>query len=435
MENRVKNFLLENNLIINSPIVCAVSGGADSVSMLHILHRLGYKVILAHVNHNKRSQSIIEEESMRKLAMSLSIPFELLDYHYSGEDNFHNDSHNARYDFFRCVCEKYNTNILATAHHSDDQIETVLMKIIEGSNLYGYGGISVCNDDGRYKIIRPLLCVNKKEIYEYASKNKLTFFEDSSNNEDIFLRNRIRHHIVPKLRVESSDINNKIMEYSIQLKEAFSFIRKQSIDYLSKTNNKIVIDSFNELDIALKKDIISLMFEKLNISKTYDIINSCLSILDNAFGTKSVTIADNYLFIRNYNTAQIKKIDDKIFKEVKLYSIQDEVYFDKYKFYFSKNIPLNAFKYIKLCYNTIELPFVVRSKKDGDEINLPFGTKKISRIFIDKKINKNLRDSIPVIEDGKHNILWVMDLIKSNDVLKQKESGDIYFVCEEVFYA
>ena len=141
------------------------------------------------------------------------------------------------------------------------------------------------------------------------------------------------------------------------------------------------------------------------------------------------------MFIRNYNTAQINKIDDKIFKEVKLYSIQDEVYFDKYKFYFSKNIPLNAFKYIKLCYNTIELPFVVRSKKDGDEINLPFGTKKISRIFIDKKINKNLRDSIPVIEDGKHNILWVMDLIKSNDVLKQKESGDIYFVCEEVFYA
>ena len=141
MENRVKNFLLENNLIINSPIVCAVSGGADSVSMLHILHRLGYKVILAHVNHNKRSQSIIEEESMRKLAMSLSILFELLDYHYNGEDNFHNDSHNARYDFFRCVCEKYNTNILATAHHSDDQIETVLMKIIEGSNLYGYGGI------------------------------------------------------------------------------------------------------------------------------------------------------------------------------------------------------------------------------------------------------------------------------------------------------
>ena len=81
------------------------------------------------------------------------------------------------------------------------------------------------------------------------------------------------------------------------------------------------------------------------------------------------------------------------------------------------------------------MPFVVRSKKDGDEINLPFGTKKISRVFIDKKINKNLRDSIPVIEDGKHNILWVMDLIKSNDVLKQKESGDIYFVCEEVFYA
>ena len=194
MDNIIASFLKENNLIIDKPIIVACSGGADSVCLLYVLYKLGYKVILAHVNHHKRIQSETEEDAMRNFANELNIPFELLEYHYDGMDNFHNDSHNARYNFFRGLCKKYDTNIIATAHHQDDQIETVLMKIMEGSNLYGYGGIAIVNDDGEYKIIRPLLCVDKDEIYSYAKKNNLIYFEDKSNQEDDFLRNRIRHH-------------------------------------------------------------------------------------------------------------------------------------------------------------------------------------------------------------------------------------------------
>lgn len=170
MENKVKEFIKNNNLILNKPIIVAVSGGADSVSLLYVLHKLGYKLVLAHVNHNKRKESIIEQHAMEELALKLNIPFELLDYHYSSKDNFQSEAHEARYEFFKSLCKKYNTNIIATAHHKDDQIETVLMKLMEGSNLYGYGGIAISNVRDGYLIIRPLLCVTKEEIYDYLNK-------------------------------------------------------------------------------------------------------------------------------------------------------------------------------------------------------------------------------------------------------------------------
>ena len=102
MLNKINKYIINNNLLDKQKtVVVAVSGGADSICLLHILNNLGYKVILAHVNHNKRKESIIEQNAMQNLAQSLQIPFELLDYHYNNNSNFHDDSHNARYDFLK----------------------------------------------------------------------------------------------------------------------------------------------------------------------------------------------------------------------------------------------------------------------------------------------------------------------------------------------
>ena len=429
MLETVKNFINKNNINIDSPVICAVSGGADSVTLIHVLYDLGYKVILAHVNHHKRLQSELEEERMRYLASTLDVPFELLSYHYDGNDNFHNDSHNARYNFFRSLCKKYNTNIIATAHHSDDQIETVLMKILEGSNLYGYGGIAIESNDGDYRTIRPLLCVSKNEIYSYAKKMNYEYFEDSSNHEDLFLRNRIRHHVVPLLKNECEDLNNKIVEYTIQLHEAFDFIRKNSIEYLKNHNNKIEYDSFSLLDIAIKKDIISYMLETYNIRKNNNIILQILSLFNSNYGYKEISLEQDYLFIRAYDIAYISKKKNNDLEEKKI-NLKDEVIFNKkYKFYFSKNKPFINEKYLKLCYNNVELPFTIRNKKTGDRIESLVGTKKLSRIFIDNKIPSDKRDEIPVILDNNGNVLWVYDLIKSKSIYEQK-NGELYFVCE-----
>ena len=307
MEKRTLNFMQNNNLITDNPIVCAVSGGVDSVCLLHILHNLGFKVILAHVNHNKRIESNNEAIAMKELAFKMNIDYEYYSYHYDNNDNFHNDAHIARYNFFKDVCLKYNTNVIATAHHLDDQIETILMKLINGSNLYGYGGISSRYQEDGITIIRPLLHTNKAELYDYAIKNNIIYYEDNSNAEDEFLRNKIRHHIVPNLKEYSNDFYNKIQLYSSQIKEAFSFIRSISIKYLEDNNKTIDVNSFNKLDVAVKKDIISLLLEINNINKNNRIINQILEILEKPIGNKEITLDNNFRFVRNYNFASIKK--------------------------------------------------------------------------------------------------------------------------------
>ncbi len=431
MEKKIKNFIQQNQLIIRQPIICAVSGGVDSVTLLHLLHKLGYSVVLAHVNHHKRIESEIEQEAMKALAKKLEIPFELCSYHYSHSDNFHNEAHKARYDFFKSLCKKYNTDTIVTAHHLNDQLETILMKVMEGSNLYGYGGISVINSYDNIRIIRPLLCVSKKEILAYAENQKLVFYEDSSNGENTYLRNRIRHHIVPLIEEECEDIYDKVYQYSTQVKEAFHFLRVQSIDYLKLSNNKIDIPRFNPLDIALRKDILSLLLEKYAIRKNYRLIMDMLKSLDSFEGTKTLKLADGYVWIRSYDCAYITKLKEE-WNPISV-SLGDVVeYGNRYKFYFSKKIPTTNAKYIKLWYNNLELPFIIRPKKDGDVIELSIGNKKVNRIFIDYKVPAIQRKEIPIILNQKNEILWVYDLAKSDSVYKQKNTGDIYFVCEEI---
>ena len=409
MTERIKQFLKLNNLNIDKPIVCAVSGGADSLALIQILYELGYKVILAHVNHHKRLESEEEAIAMEAYARSLNIPFEILNYHYSGNGNFHDESHNARYEFFRNVAKKYNTNIIATAHHAKDQLETILIKMMEGSNLYGYGGMPVSN---------------------FLNERNIKWYEDSSNSPDEFLRNRLRHHVIPLLEKECPDLYNKVIQYSSLLHESFDYIRDDSKKYLNDNDNMINIDTFKDLRIALKKDIISLMLEGYNIQKNNAIIEDVLELASSDKGSKDISLKDGYYFIKEYNLLYISKKEEKNIESVSL-SLDDVAIFgNKYKFYFSKIIPNNNAKYIKLCYNQLELPLLIRNRNDGDFIALNNGNKKVSRVLIDRKVPKYKRGEVPIVVDNLGNILWIYNYLKSDIVYKQKENSDIYLVCE-----
>ena len=434
MINKVKEFINSNQFNIDNKVICAVSGGVDSVVLIYILKNLGYEPVLAHVNHNVRKESKMEEEKMREFAGKLDVKFELLDYHFDGNGNFEAEARSARYKFFEDLCHKYDTNIIATAHHLDDQLETILMKIMDGSNLYGYGGIALQYDNSRYRVIRPLLCVSKNEIYNFAKEKNLTYFEDSSNESDLYLRNRLRHNIVPLLKNECSDIYDKVSKYSVMVHEAFDFIRGISIKYLDDNNDVIDIASFNKHNIAVKKDIISLLLERYNINRNNNIILDVLKFLEDDNGSKHLILSGGYNLFREYNKAYISTMENKVINPISL-NINDIANFDnKYTFYFSKNIPLSNAKYIRLCYNDIKLPLTVRVRNSGDFISLESGIKKVSRVLIDRKVPKRIRDSVPLIVDKDNKVLWIYNYLKSNEVYKMKNNGDIYLVVEEKSY-
>ncbi|MBD5390777.1 tRNA lysidine(34) synthetase TilS [bacterium] len=431
MKEKIKSFIEENNLLPScKTVICAVSGGVDSLCMLHILHQLGYSLVLAHVNHHKREQSKQEQQAMQKLAKDYSIPFELLDFFDDGKENFQSQAHHARYTFFKTLAKKYNTQWIATAHHLEDQAETILLRLLSGSNLYGYGGISLKQQEKDYCLVRPLLCVSKDELYEYANQNHISYFEDASNQSDEYIRNRIRHHILPLFKKENPNYLNKFQEFSLQAKQTFAFIRKQSINYLDKLNNIIDVVSFNQLDVAIKNDILCLLFERYNIVKNNEIILKCVQLIEH---NKNCVyhVKDSHFFYVEYGKAFLQKQKESSSFEEVLGEFDTVCILNQYTFYFSKKIPQNNAKYLKLWYNDLKLPFLIRNRKDGDIIEMSYGKKKVSRILIDEKIPIGKRNQLPLIFDNDGNLLWIYNCAKSHSVGLQKQSGDIYLICEE----
>ena len=142
-------------------LVVACSGGPDSMCLLHLLLSLksdyNLKIICAHVNHNVRKESAFEEEFVKKYCYDNDIIFETTNFSYDKNSFSEKDAHERRYAFFEKIVKKYHANYLLTAHHGDDLVETILMRIVRGSNLKGYGGIEKVSSKEGFKIVRPLL--------------------------------------------------------------------------------------------------------------------------------------------------------------------------------------------------------------------------------------------------------------------------------------
>lgn len=429
---------INSNLIPkNERVVVALSGGVDSSVLFYALKREGYDVIVAHVNHKKREASEMEEEKIIELCHKTNTKYEVL--HLEKIDkNFEARAHKRRYSFFIDVCKKYNAKYLATAHHQDDNIETIIMNIIGGSNLYGYGGIAkeLIIDD--IHVVRPLLEYSKATLYKFAEENNITYYEDQTNASDDFLRNRIRHHIVPLLKAESPSLLKKTASYSTQLHDAFDYIRCEVIDYANKNDMHIDLTSFKMLHPFIQKEIICYYLEQYKINRSEQKINDILSMLNSPDPQRSYSLKDGeykYEFIKRYDKAWIEKISVRIKKEFNfvLNNKFDVVDSTNFKIYFDTQPKPNAI-YLKLCYNDLVFPISIRNRKDGDKIKLSYGYKKIKDLMIDKKIIKEKRDEMPIFIDGNNEIMWVFNIAKSQKVQEQKDRSDIYLILEEKIY-
>ena len=409
MENIILNNKHLNKLDKNKPIILAVSGGVDSMVLFSLLKNCDYKIVVAHINHHKRSESEIEEKFIRSLA-SNDIIIEVYDYYYE-KDNFQADAHNKRYEFFYELYKKYNASAIITAHHYIDNLETILMNIIKGSNLYGYAGIKEITSYKDATLIRPLIKCDKKEIYAYAKTNNITYFEDSSNCEDTYLRNRIRHHVIHKLQCENPNLSNSVSNYSNQIFEAFDFVRTSSINYLEENNYKINITTFNKLALILKKDIINYICDDLGIISSENKINDILSLIESPKPNLSYSLNDKYQFIKEYNTCYVDKINKTNVINVKI-NLNEEINLEEYGlFKLTNENNFNEKNSLKLSLNE-PLPLTIRNRVDGDKLIIGSGHKKLKDFLIDKKVPKSKRDKLIVITNNENEIIWVIGYYK-----------------------
>lgn len=430
---KLENFLKENKISKNEFIVVATSGGPDSMYLLDSLHSLGFNVICAHVNHNVRKVSDEEYKFVENYCNFHNIIFEGMKIEHYSHDNFHNEARSIRYDFFKKVVEKYNAAYLATAHHGDDLVETILMKISRGSNLNGYKGFSSVEKIENYTLIRPLIEYTKDEIKTKCELNNIEYVTDLSNDSDKYTRNRFRHNILNFLKEENKDVHKKYYEFNQELSETIEYINYVAKEKLINQykENELNLKEFNKEASIIKKTILELILSEIykndinKINKTH--IKSILNLIENTKPQLSIDLPNNIIVEKSYN--KLLFIESK--KELTEYNyILDSIITlpngNTLEILNIDNNDTSNFT-IRLNSNTIELPLHIRTKKTGDKIHVKNmnNLKKVKEIFIENKLSNEERKLTPIVTDNKGQILWIPGIKKSNLDVKKSDNYDI----------
>ena len=415
-------------------IALGLSGGVDSIVLFHLLvtkYKESYKQLVAfHINHGLREESYEEAEFVENFVKNYNVKF------YKKELNMNDlvrDSHTSeemlarklRYEAFEEMSSLEGGVKLITAHHKNDQIENILMRLLSGRSMDYNLMIEEQTTIGNLEVYRPLLNVLKVDLEQYADKNNLKYYVDSTNFDTDYTRNNIRHNIVPLL----NDVNAASFDNLINFSSYYQNIN-------TELKNK-VLEAKNDYVISEEEGKVELNKEKLLKNTKEEVYFLLRDILANNFGifdvkqralfkiiddlknrnnNKSYDLKNNLKIISEYNSIYIHKIEKKCYND-RIELIIDEVDINKvYTFHQSNFLITTMNNSSEVGFNREDLPLVVTTKRDGDRIQRGKVSKKLSRLFIDEKIPKELRDKLPVIrnKDGVLGVLGINTKVNKN---------------------
>lgn len=434
---QILQYLTDNlKLKKEDTIVIGNSGGPDSMALTNMLLKLrksiGFNIICAHVNHNVRVESKDEQIFLENFCIKNNIIFEHMIIEKHGDDNFHNESRNIRYNFFDKIVQKYNANYLMTAHHADDLMETILMRLVRGSSFKGYGGFQILVDKGNYKLVRPLIFATKAELQEYDDKNKIPYVIDKSNFKDKYTRNRYRKVVLPFLKTEDKNVHQKFIKFSNIIFNYEEYIQNQTKKIIDRVynNRELNIERFNELDNIIKQRIISIMLEDCYNDDLLLINDMHIDLIQNLINSKkanlTISLPNNVVAIKSYNKLEIRKKIDEICE----YKMEINSYCklpNNHIIEIVDSCDTNDNNVLRLSKSDVLMPLYVRTRRIGDRMQLKNtnGSRKLKDIFIDCKIPINQRDKWPVVVDSKDTVVWIPGIKKSKFSKSKVEKCDI----------
>ncbi|MDP4146470.1 MAG: tRNA lysidine(34) synthetase TilS [Bacillota bacterium] len=450
MIGKVLDTIRQNNMIENGDkIVVGVSGGPDSICLLHVLNVLkiqfNISIVVAHINHCLRGEEADKDEAyVKTFCEDLGVEF------YSARIDVNKlavekgiscetAGRQVRYEFFEKVKASTSAQKIAIAHNANDQTETVLMRIIRGTGIEGMVGIRPVRDS---IFIRPLIDITRDEIEEYCKKHSLSPRIDQTNLQNIYTRNKIRLELIPYIRDNfNKDIVMTINRMADTAKVDNDYFDKVSTEkfyqFCHRNKEKIIIykEAFKEheaiLSRILRKALEELTGDLFNFDKKH--IYDVISLQRNESG-KSINLPKGIVAYNNYGEIQLGKACKET-KDENIYNIdKDVVYIDemKLKFYIMRlnnnaNMNLKTSSKVK-CFDLdkVKGKISVRYRRNGDKFN-PLGmkgSKKIKDLFIDLKIPKENRDRIPLVCFGD-DIAWIVGYGISDMYKVDKSSRNI----------
>lgn len=403
-------------------VLLACSTGVDSMVLLHLLGLIKAKedIVVVHINHQKRLASIEEEAFIQDYTQKLGIRCYTHKLpHYEGS-NFQEWARTLRYQYFYTIAKQEQIEIILLAHHADDNLETILMRLIRSASLEGYAGIRTLSHYQDCILYRPLLGITKDEIYTYAKDNHITYYEDASNDTDDYMRNRIRHHVMPMLKQENPNLAKAIVNYSTTLFHASDYFEKLEINFIKTlnlvhTNNdyfvKINRVDFEQLDAFLQEQVLFRLLKSFDLSK-----EAMHNIQKQIASPKSkivypVNLQLNFIKEYGYVIFTTRSIEKTAFYQ----TIEKEGTYilpENRKIEVGKNICTFITSTQQLWYNNPGYPFVIRTRENGDKIKLKSGTKSISDYLTDLKVPYLERQNILLLCDQNNCVVAVLGYTK-----------------------
>jgi len=258
-------------------VLVAVSGGPDSVALLHALCALNVRycldICVAHLDHGLRKNSKLDVKFVRDLTISLGLPFisGVIDWKKRKRvGSLEDDLRRRRYDFLFNAAKKINAKKIVLGHTKDDQAETALMRVIRGSGLYGLSAILPKRPVGSFEIVRPLIETERKDILLFLRRSKMRFRIDESNFDEKFFRNKIRKRLLPLLLKEyNPNIKDTLSNLALLVGADYSYLQSQADDFLSKHLNdrdgvfEISLNALSKIDIALERLVLRSVLERI----------------------------------------------------------------------------------------------------------------------------------------------------------------------------
>ena len=421
------SFLGQFSSIDAEKVCLALSGGLDSMVLLHLMHAHlngKYKIRAIHVNHNLNENSNDWSNFCKKQCSQLGIDLTIESIH--PENNGSGLEASARDERYQVIKENLTQNeLLLTAHHKDDQLETILFRIFRGTGINGLRGIAHYKDDKSHIILRPLLHYSRADLEGYAAANKIKWIEDDSNEDTSFDRNYIRNLLVPKIKERWSRAEESAHRLSIIAAENYELLNELALEDLSEESDleSVGIDCFDSHSIPRIKNMIRFLIEKNDMdmpsmhilnSGLIDLINDDEKTSEIKWGNFVIRRFNKRLYFLNKTIAMPLIPPDKITWSIHQ-SIDLHYPIGSLETDFSNGSGISLDK----CSENLQIKF----RKGGEKISL--GTKKTPKtlkdFFNEKKILPWTRDKIPLIYDDQHLICIGDFWINDDFIANQKE--------------
>ncbi len=434
MEKAFLHFIESYKLFTNKhKLLLAFSGGKDSVCLFHLLYKTGFNFHVAHCNFNLRGEeSNVDQAFSKSLAETHNIPFHLKEFDtqkLKAESGLSTQemARKLRYDWFFELKNKLAFDFILTAHHLSDNSETFFINIFRNTGISGLHGIPINNN----QILRPLMFASSNQIVEYLNQNNCSYREDSSNKKQDYLRNKIRHSLMPVLEKIEPEIDKKVFELNQKVLhfEALSLhLIKEKWAQVCLLHEDGFLIKLDELKNLPHPELFLYFNLKQNGFNMAQIASFCLE--ENNIGAKIES-----------QTHQISKERDGFFvKEISeqsdlnlVFNNLDEIALYANEFFeFKVTLSVANFEKNRLYIDVQSLvfPLSIRTWRHGDKIK-PFGmngTKKVSDVLTDKKISNHLRASVLVLENADHTILSVLPFLQSEQTKLRNHSDKVLMI-------